>query len=693
MKREKDFTFDDQLKDTLLLAATSLGEVLDIKIVVERLREILSSVPGLHQGGLGVYDIERKTVTLYSFKPTQAAGTKSNDDPIEVREEAGADAGIHYVDHPPELYLSPDLVSLRTLPLQDHLFECGVRRYANATLMVENQLLGSVYIGFADSTSLQQEVVEFLKRLAKILSPILWNCEKHIRFSHGDVRRDALIRLGDAINQSLKIDTILSSARSAIKTLSGHVLSSINLLVKNGESFLSYVDITGPTEKKPGAETVNVAGTVLEWIQKNRATYESEDLEKQTAFDHDTWLASRGVRRYVAAPMFVRGRIIGCFLMGCADPRKTLHIDIWLYENIALQLALAIDNASQLEEVQRLSSRLAQQNVYLREEIESEHNFTAMVGETPEMRAIQETVRRVAPTNSTVLILGETGVGKELVARAIHEASDRSASPMVKVNCAAIPEGMVESELFGHEKGAFTSAIQRRIGRFELAHEGTIFLDEVGELPLAVQSKLLRVLQDMQFERVGGTKTLTTDVRIIAATNRNLQKSSEQGTFRSDLYYRLNVFPITVPPLRDRAGDVPLLIEAFISHFNRQMGKRVESISPESLELCLRKDWPGNVRELRHEIERAMILCDGTTLTLRLDQYQSTQSAVPPTITTSDKLMTLSEAEAEHIRRALAHTNGVIEGPGGAAALLDINPSTLRFRMKRLGIRRDNSNP
>jgi formate hydrogenlyase transcriptional activator len=410
-------------------------------------------------------------------------------------------------------------------------------------------------------------------------------------------------------------------------------------------------------------------------------------LRDTAACDEDRELASRGVRRYVAAPLIVRGEVLGALLIASADPSPPLKIDVWMYENMAQQLALAIDNATQHEQVQRLSERLAQQNVYLREEIQSLHNVGEIAGDSPAIQRLYRDIQRVAPTTSTVLISGETGVGKELAARAIHAASPRAAQPMVKINCAAIPEGMFESELFGHERGAFTSAVERRIGRFELANGATLFLDEVGELPPAVQAKLLRVLQDGEFERVGGTRTLRTDVRIIAATNRDLLKSVAAGAFRSDLYYRLNVFPVHVPPLRERRSDIPALVQAFIGQFNRQMGKHVEAIDRASLDELCRGDWPGNVRELRHVIERAMIFCDGTTLHVDLPPAPAA-GARSGSADTEHAPARLADVEADHIRRVLAQTRGVIEGPHGAAATLGLKPSTLRFRMKQLGIRR-----
>ncbi len=648
---------------------------------------MLSHVPGFVRGGIGAYDQERELVTLYSF-PRDETSSLSNADAIDVQEYPGSAAGIYPASAPHEIYVSPDLQKQRTLLLQESLLGLGVRRYVSVPLRIEDHLLGGIFGGFATPDPVPDDVQAFFRQMAKIVAPILWNCHTYARFEHGDRRRDALIELSDAINTSLKLEAVLASARDAIRRLSGHVFSSINVLADDRESYHSYDNPPPDEHAAGGGQRVPARGTVLEWMLKERKTYESDDLAAQTRFMHDERLVAAGVRRYVAAPMFVRGRIIGCFLMGSSDPRRTLRIDVWLYENIALQLALAIDNAQQLDEVRRLSARLAEQNVYLREEIETEHTSSAMIGKSAGIARVQEAIARVAAAETTVLILGETGVGKELVARALHESSPRAAQPMVKINCAAIPEGMVESELFGHEKGAFTSAVARRIGRFELARDGTLFLDEVGELPLGVQAKLLRVLQDGEFERVGGTKTLTSNARIIAATNRDLMKSVNDGTFRHDLFYRLNVFPIAVPALRDRPDDIPLLAEAFVAQFNRRMGKRVAAIDDAALSALQRRSWPGNVRELRHVIERAMILCDGPVLYITDEGPAATVTPPAAHSVETAEIATLREAEARHIRRALEHTGGVVEGPKGAAALLDLNPSTLRFRIKRLGIRR-----
>jgi PAS domain S-box-containing protein len=349
-------------------------------------------------------------------------------------------------------------------------------------------------------------------------------------------------------------------------------------------------------------------------------------------------------------------------------------------------------------------ARLAAENVYLQEEIKSVHNFEEIVGRSPTLLESLEKVNRVARTDTSVLITGETGTGKELIARAIHSASPRRDKPLIKLNCAALPAGLVESELFGHEKGAFSGAINRRVGRFELAHGGTIFLDEIGEVPMEVQVKLLRVLQEREFERVGGAAPIKVDVRVIAATNRDLTKSIREGKFREDLYYRLNVFPIALPPLRDRDGDVPLLVQFLVARFAARVGVRIESIGKETMERLTRYFWPGNIRELENVLERAVILSNGPTLEIDPEVFASATAdrsrdadapvassaeAAPATVAAGGQtppLESLETNERNHILAALEQSNWIIDGPRGAAKVLDLHPNTLRSRMKKLGI-------
>jgi transcriptional regulator with GAF, ATPase, and Fis domain len=338
-----------------------------------------------------------------------------------------------------------------------------------------------------------------------------------------------------------------------------------------------------------------------------------------------------------------------------------------------------------LAEVEQLKNRLQIENVYLQEEIKTEHNFEEIIGRSTALKKVLRGAEQVASSDATVLIRGETGTGKELVARAVHNLSQRKDTPLVKVNCGAIPANLVESELFGHEKGAFTGALQRRIGRFEMADGGTIFLDEVGELPSDTQVKLLRVLQDGEFERVGSSKPVKVDVRVIAATNRNLSAAIKEGAFREDLFYRLNVFPLDMPPLRERKTDIPLLVNFFINKLGKKMGKDIKGVSKATLERMESYSWPGNVRELQNVIERAVVTASGSTIEID-------DSILGADSTSRADVEALQQVERAHIIRVLKETNWVVHGQAGAAAILRINPSTLRFRMQKLGIKRQTRN-
>jgi len=359
------------------------------------------------------------------------------------------------------------------------------------------------------------------------------------------------------------------------------------------------------------------------------------------------------------------------------------HLEARVAERTA---ELSTANASlkeALKEVESLKNQLQAENSYLQEEIKRSHNFEEIIGESKPIRKVLRDIVRVAATDATVLILGETGTGKELFARAVHDRSARKTHPIIKVNCAALPTELIESELFGHEKGAFTGAVAQRIGRFELADGGTIFLDEMGDLPLKLQAKLLRVLQEGEVERLGGAQTLHVDVRVIAATNRDLATAVEKGAFREDLYYRLNVFPVHLPPLRDRPGDVRLLVQHFVCKHSKKLGRSPCAIPPQTWDILERYAWPGNIRELENIIERALILSDGEDL--QVDD--SLRTAAHPARAAVGSI-TLETVERNHILAILQKTNWRIRGKHGAAELLDINPSTLRSRMQKLGIER-----
>jgi formate hydrogenlyase transcriptional activator len=377
--------------------------------------------------------------------------------------------------------------------------------------------------------------------------------------------------------------------------------------------------------------------------------------------------------------------VLGVLCLVRAQKNAFVQEDIEFLSQIAGQVAIAIDNAFAYRRITELSDKLTQEKLYLEDEIRSELNFEEIIGNSAVLRQVLRQVEAVAPTNSTVLIQGETGSGKELIARAVHNLSRRRAHPFVKLNCAAIPTGLLESELFGHEKGAFTGAIAQRMGRFELASQGTIFLDEVSEIPLDLQPKLLRVLQEREFERLGSSRTLRTDARLIAATNRDLNSMVEEQTFRSDLFYRLNVFPIHVPPLRERKDDIPFLVRHFAQHFARNMSKEINTISTETMNSMVGYQWPGNIRELQNVIERAVILSKGPELQVPLDGLKVKNAEISAQ---TNGATTMEEIERKHILSILEQTNWVFAGPNGAAARLGLKRPTLQFRMQKLGISR-----
>ncbi len=349
---------------------------------------------------------------------------------------------------------------------------------------------------------------------------------------------------------------------------------------------------------------------------------------------------------------------------------------------IGRQVAIATENALAFEKINKLRRQVEEEKVYLEEEIRSEYRFDEIVGSGPAIRGVLQQIETAAPTGSSILIQGETGTGKELVARAIHRLSSRADATFVKLNCAAIPAGLIESELLGHEKGAFTGAVGQRIGRFELAHCGTLFLDEIGELPLEMQPKLLRVLQDGQFERIGGSQTIHSDFRLVAATNRDLRAMVSEQQFRADLFYRVNVFPITLPALRERREDIPTLVRYFVQEFATRMRKEIDSIPAQVMETLVNYSWPGNIRELRNIVERSVILTHGKRLTIPTDDLRESRPAV------ASPVVTMDDAERRHILDALDASHWVVGGPGGAASMLGMKRSTLQSRMQKLGISR-----
>jgi formate hydrogenlyase transcriptional activator len=393
-------------------------------------------------------------------------------------------------------------------------------------------------------------------------------------------------------------------------------------------------------------------------------------------------LLAEELKSGICLPLLTRNGVLGTLNLASYRAGAFSDEDVEMLGQVAVQFAIALENALAYCEIEELKNRLAEENLILEDEMRSGYQFEEIVGESPALRHVLKQVETVAPTDSTVLLLGETGTGKERVARAIHHLSRRHEANFVKINCAAIPTGLLESELFGHEKGAFTGAIGQKVGRFELANRGTIFLDEVGDIPLELQPKLLRVLQEQEFERLGGSRTIHVDARVIAATNQDLNAMVAERQFRSDLFYRLNVFPVRIPPLRERTEDIPLLVRFFAQMYSRRLNRNVETIPSEVMDALVRYAWPGNVRELENLIERAVILSPGTVLRVPLAELQVTAGQA------TEGVATLEDAERDHILRALKASNWILSGPQGAANRLGMKRTTLQSRMKKLGITR-----
>jgi formate hydrogenlyase transcriptional activator len=396
-------------------------------------------------------------------------------------------------------------------------------------------------------------------------------------------------------------------------------------------------------------------------------------------------LLAAGLQSAVCFPLLRGDRALGTLNVASMRDAAFGPHDVELLTQIGNELAIAVENALAFRQIEELKDKLAEEKLYLEDEIRTAYDFEEIVGESQSLKRVLRDVETVAPTDSTVLILGESGTGKELIARAIHNLSGRRQRTFVKVNCAAIPTGLIESELFGHEKGAFTGAIGQKIGRFELADKGTLFLDEIGDIPLELQPKLLRVLQEREFERLGSTRTVKVDIRLVTATNRDLSQMIASREFREDLFYRLNVFPIPLPPLRERREDIPMLVRYFTQKYARRMNRRIETIPSEAMEALANWNWPGNVRELENLIERAVILTRGAVLHVPLAELRSGEAAAPAI---TGALTTLEQAEREHILRALREAKWVVGGPAGAAARLGLKRTTLQSRMLKLGIAR-----
>jgi formate hydrogenlyase transcriptional activator len=573
-------------------------------------------------------------------------------------------------------------------PLLQTLRENGVRSVCSLALTTAQRRLGVMSFGRSTPHNHSDTEVAFLQQVARQVAVAVDNA---LNFESAQAyqrqlarerdRLRVLLEVNNATISKLDLHALLNAISASLRRVIHHEYTSLALF-EPATNQMRVLAIDFPQGKGLIREEMTVP---LDGSMAGKAFRVRQPLvlDRAAMEDFDS-LASRlmcaeGVRSVVCMPLITHDRALGTLSLASLRDAAFQQGDVDLLVQVAGQVAIAVENALAFQEIAALKNKLAQEKLYLEDEIRTEMHFDEIIGEASSLRSILNQVETVAPTDSTVLITGETGTGKELIARAIHQISPRRERTFVKVNCAAIPTGLLESELFGHERGAFTGAIAQRIGRFELANGGTIFLDEAGDIPLELQPKLLRVLQEQEFERLGGTQTIRVDVRLVAATNRDLGEMVAARTFRSDLYYRLRVFPLHMPALRERQEDIPALVRYFVEKHARRMNRAVETIPAETLDLLVRYPWPGNIRELENLIERAVIVSPGPVLRVPLSELK------PPTEPLSDHL-TLRAAEREHILRALEATNWVLAGPRGAAARLGMKRTTLQSKMRKLGV-------
>jgi formate hydrogenlyase transcriptional activator len=533
---------------------------------------------------------------------------------------------------------------------------------------------------------------EFIEQVANQIAIAIENVDSYEKIAalNADIavtaaRRQTLLDINNAIVTKLTRDDLLASTCAALVKVVPFDRLALSLYDAeiNALRIVAHAGAYQRGDYTPMGRILDLHDSPAGEAFLSQRAVIRRDLAAERPSASEERAYGHGFRSLCTLPLAVRGKSLGAITVGSLSRGQYGEDDTEFLMEVANQIAIAVENMQLHEETAAMRARFEAEAVYLQEEIKTEHNFEEIIGQSAKVRELLRKIEQVAPTDSSVLIRGETGTGKELLARAVHDRSKRKDRALVKVNCGSIPSGLVESEIFGHEKGAFTGAIQQRIGRFELANGGTIFLDEVTELPLDTQVKLLRVLQEGEFERVGSSKTIKVDVRVIAASNRDLNEVVRKGSFRADLYYRLNVFPLESPSLRERKSDIPLLVNFFLSRFGKKLGKDVRGVAQKSMESLTSYSWPGNVRELQNVIERALVLARGPVVHIDDSLLQSETGAAEVSA-----IDTLENNERSHILRALEKTNWVIHGKKGAAELLGINPSTLRSRLEKLAIKK-----
>jgi formate hydrogenlyase transcriptional activator len=586
------------------------------------------------------------------------------------------------------------------------LREHGVRSAALVPLTTAQRRVGAMGFGRLAPQSVTDGELQFMQRVASQVAVAVDNALNlesslayQMQLAHERDRLRVLLEVNNVLVTSLELPELFRGIVSTLQRVVHHDYTSLALLDPvtgllkiyaldfPGRQGLLKPEMTISRDASPAGRAI-AEGRTLVSRGAELDQYQSEVVRR---------LRAEGLETICCIPLTNRGRTFGSLNLASRRTDVFSAPDIELVQQVAAQIAIAVENALAFKEIDVLKDKLAEEKLYLEEEIRNTFNFEEIIGESQAIRRVLAQVELVAPAGTTLLIQGETGTGKEVIARAVHNLSPRRERTFVKINCAAIPSGLLEAELFGHERGAFTGALNQKIGRFELADRGTLFLDEVGDIPLELQPKLLRVLQEQEFERLGSNRTQRVDVRVVAATNRDLPKLVAERAFRSDLYYRLNVFPIYIPALRERREDVPLLVRYFVQKFSRRLNKTVEYVPADAMDALANYAWPGNIRELENLIERAVLLSPGKELRVPLAELKSAGAiadssssftSLTSSVSSISSISTLEEAERQHILRALRQTEWRIAGLKGAAALLGMKRTTLQARMRKLGIRR-----
>src|SRR5262245_33420736 len=660
---------------------------LDLRDLISGAAACLREVLHHDIAGLSLYDPDTDQLRAYAYDLPGKQFVIPEGTPVPLKGSLGGKAftsGQSVFTNRPG---SEDAVS----DFNKRFTELGVKSGGCVPLIVHGRKLGVLGVASLREDAFPEDQQELLTQVAAQIAIAVENALnfERARVAEQQAKRQSdrlqlLLNLNNDIASALDLPSLFRAVSASLRQVFQHDFAILGLYDEQKKEICAYAiegpdrlnlfeeGMLAPIEGTPAELAVNTKRVVI--IGPGDAQKYSSDMVRRAV--------EQGLRSSCTAPLLRHNHVIGVMTIASKREAAFTPDDGELFLQIAGQIAIAVENALAFREIDALKDKLASEKLYLEDEIRTEHNFEELIGASPSFKRILKQVETVAPTDSTVLIRGETGTGKELIARAIHSLSGRKERTLVKINCAAIPSGLLESELFGHEKGAFTGAIAQRIGRFELANKGTLFLDEIGDIPIELQPKLLRVLQEQEFERLGSARTQKVDVRLIAATNADLEQMVADKKYRSDLYYRLNVFPITIPPLRERPEDIPALTRFFTQKYARRLKKRIEAIPAEAMSALTNYRWPGNVRELEHFIERAVVLTQGSDLEVSLSELKSSAPATPVNIST------LEDAERGHIIRALDETNWVIGGPNGAAARLGMKRTTLQSKMQKLGISR-----